>query len=507
MYPYGLIGNCQVSALISDRASIDWLCFPRPDSPPVFGKLLDKNGGFFCIELEGQKSSEQRYLHNSNILETILTDDQGSSIRILDFCPRFNQFGRIFRPHSVFRIIEPLQGTALMRVHCKPINGWEKEAVHPIRGNSHLRYDIRGESMRLTTNMSLTYLLANSRVAVQEKIYFALTWGGSVDEDVIEVSERFLRQTEDYWRGWVQHCSIPAYYQSQTIRSALALKLHCYEDTGAIFASITTSLPEEWGGERNWDYRLCWLRDSYYILTAFYQLGHFEEVEGFLRFLAQIATRFNSSDDRLHPVYMLDQNLPLPEMSLDHWEGYRGSKPVRYNNQAAEHVQNDAYGEMILTLSPIFFDERFYHLRTRNNQALLETLGRFAADSINKPDAGLWELRDGWQDHTFTNMMSWAGLERISRIQKLGYLKNLDFDVTVALKKAEAAIRSAVVDGSLRNGPSDATYDSSMLQLPLLNFPDTELCRKTVEAIAASLVCESGRKNSGRIFISLFAAR
>ena len=322
MYPYGLIGNCQVAALISDRASIDWLCFPRPDSPPVFGKLLDKDGGFFCIELEGQKSSEQRYLHNTNILETILTDDLGNSVRILDFCPRFYQFGRIFRPHSLFRIVEPLQGTAMMRVHCQPINGWEKELVQPVRGNSHLRYEMRSESMRLTTNMSLTYLLANSRVAVQEKFYFGLTWGGSTDEDIVEVSERFLQLTEDYWRSWVQHCSIPTYYQSQTIRSALALKLHCYEDTGAIFASITTSLPEEWGGERNWDYRLCWMRDSYYVLTAFHQLGHFEEIEGFISFLAQIATRFNSSDDRLHPVYMLDQNLPCRKFL---WSTGRGT--------------------------------------------------------------------------------------------------------------------------------------------------------------------------------------
>jgi GH15 family glucan-1,4-alpha-glucosidase len=487
MYEYGLIGNCQVAALINGKASIEWLCLPRPDSPPVFGKLLDPDGGEFSLELEDQATAHQKYVHNTNILETTLTDRMGSQVRILDFCPRFQQYGRMYRPHGLIRIVEPTKGTPLLKVRCEPVNGWQKERPRMIRGNSHLRYEIRSEQLRLTTNMSLTYLSEGISVPVQEKLYFALTWGAAIEEDLGELSERFFRNTRDYWIHWVQHCSIPTLYQTQTIRSALALKLHCYEDTGAILAGVTTSLPEEIGGERNWDYRLCWLRDSYYVLSAFHQLGHFEEMEGFLRYLTQLALKISSEENRLKPVYMLDQHLPLPETTLENWEGFKGSKPVRFHNQAAEHIQNDVYGEMILTLCPIFFDERFEHLRTKDTQQLLATLGKLAAESIQKPDAGLWELRNGWQEHSFTNLMSWAGLERITRIQKMGYLQGESFPFGEALRSAEKALRDAVVEGSLRNGPKDPSHDSSLLQVAMVNFPDKDLCHKTVHAIEEDL--------------------
>lgn len=499
MYDYGLIGNCQVAALISQNASVDWLCLPRPDSPPVFGKLLDPEGGEFSLCLENQASCHQKYILNTNVLETVLVDETGSSVRIYDFCPRFEQYGRIFRPHALYRIVEPIQGTPLLKVVCDPVIGWEKTKPKAIRGSSHIRFDFRNDSLRLNTNMSLTYLLNQISVPVQEKIYFGLSWGSSLEEDLADVSERFLRKTLEYWRHWVQHCSIPSLHQAQTIRSALALKLHCYEDTGAILASLTTSLPEEIGGQRNWDYRLCWLRDSYYVLSAFHQLGHFEEMEGFLHYLTQMALK--QKEENLRPVYMLDQQLPLPEKALEQWSGYKNSKPVRYHNQAAEHVQNDVYGEMILTLAPIFFDERFSHLRTKDTQNLLASLAVQADKSISLPDAGLWELRDGWQEHTFTNLMSWAGLERISRIHKAGYLKDLKMNVNESLAKAEKAIRSAVVEGSLRNGPKDASFDSSILQLPLLRFPDQKLCQKTVLDISENLVYETkGNKYPGYLY-------
>src|SRR3989338_2203191 len=491
MYNYGLIGNCQIAALVNKSASIDWLCLPRPDSPPVFGKLLDPDGGEFSLTLDNQQSAEQRYLPNTNILETILKDQSGASVRILDFCPRFSQYGRTFRPQSLFRIVEPLLGTAMLKVRCVPISGWDKQAARMVRGNSHLRFDIRGESLRLTTNMSLTYLIDQISIPVSEKIYFALTWGGGIDEDLSEVSERFYRNTLQYWRHWVQHCSIPTLNQKQTIRSALILKLHCYEDTGAILAGLTTSLPEEFGGERNWDYRLCWLRDSYFVLSAFHQLGHFEEMEGFLKYLTQLALKISPEDDRLRPVYKLDQSWSLPEESLENWEGYRNSKPVRQGNQAAEHVQNDVYGEMILTLAPIFFDERFDHLRTQETQNLMIRLAALAAASISKPDAGLWELRNGWKEHSFTNLMSWAGLERITRIQNLGYLKDSTFPFQEHLDRAEKSIYASVVDGSLRNGPKDSSFDSALLQLPLIRFPDKELALKTVHSVSESLIFKS----------------
>ncbi|GIL16817.1 MAG: glucoamylase [Oligoflexia bacterium] len=487
MYPYGLIGNCQASALVSESGAIDWLCLPRPDSPPVFGRLLDADGGHFSIEGVGKYSGKQCYLPNTTILITTLTCEDGSAFKITDFCPRFSQHGRMYRPIALFRIVEPLSGSPTIKVSCNPVNGWEKEAVKPERGNSHLRFDFRDEFMRLVTNMPLTYLCEETPFVLKEPLYFGLTWSFGIEDDLVTVTNRFLAETINYWNLWVKHCSIPSLYQKETIRSALTLKLHCYEDTGAILAGLTTSLPEDEGLGRNWDYRFCWLRDAYFALTAFHNLGHFEEMEGFIKFLLNIAEKHEHSREKLRPVYKLDQSLPTPEIEHLNWQGYHGSKPVRSNNQAAEHVQNDVYGEMILTLSPIFFDERFHHLRTKDHEALLGHLAKLCIQNISKPDAGLWELRNGWQEHSFSNLMCWAGIDRIQKIQERGHLKNLESKIAEAKKIAEDAIRSAIKEGSLRNGPKDDTSDAALLQISNLRFPDIDLCRNTVQKIHQEL--------------------
>lgn len=492
MYNSGLIGNCQISALVSHDGAIDWLCLPRPDSEPVFGKLLDPAGGNFSVQFANAEAqtNEQRYVENTNILITEMEDAGGARFRITDFCPRFEQYGRMFRPLMTVRIVEPLQGTPTIRVNCQPVNGWSKEAPTFAFGSNHLRFDMRHESLRVTTNMPLTYLAEQTPFILKEKTYFAITWGSPVHDDLPEMCERFLTQTRDYWRTWVKHCSVPTLFQSAVIRSALALKLHVFEDTGAILAALTTSLPEEPGNTRNWDYRFCWLRDSYFVLSAFHNLGHFEEMEGFLRFLLNIAIRHEEADSRLAPVYTLNQGLPLPERIHENWKGYKNSGPVRSNNQAAEHVQNDVYGEMVLTLAPIFFDDRFKHLRTREHQELISYLGRQCAATISEPDAGLWEVRDGWQEHTFSNLMCWAGLERLERIQKLGYCKEFPLDASAQRLRAEQAVKRAIKDGYLRNGPTDDTLDSALALLPILRFPGDDVNSKTIEQIRKVLAAD-----------------
>lgn len=500
MYPYGLIGNCQISALVSEGGSIDWLCLPRPDSAPVFGRLLDPQGGYFAVEGSGKFHGQQRYLPNTVVLSTLITNEDGSQFEITDFCPRFQQHGRIYRPIALFRIVKPIHGSPSIRVRCQPVNGWPKEPVQPVRGNSHLRYDIQGDSLRLVTNMPLTYLCEESYFQLKEPIYLGLTWGLGVEDDLTDVSQRFLNQTVQYWETWVKHCSIPSLYQSETIRSALTLKLHCYEDTGAILAALTTSLPEEVGQTRNWDYRFCWLRDAYFALSAFHSLGHFEEMEGFLKFLINVGEKYEDSRNRLRPVYRLDQSLPLPETEHPNWTGYKNSGPVRSNNQAAEHIQNDVYGEMALTLSPIFLDERFHHLRTMDHERLLSRMGSLCAQAISKSDAGLWEIRNGWQEHSFSNLMCWAGLDRIQRIKALGFLNELDFDLTRSLQAAEAAVRSGVSDGCLRNGPKDPSFDAALLQSSILRFPDIKLVRETVNRIFSELQLSQDPSHAGYLY-------
>lgn len=500
MYPYGLIGNCQIAALAGETGSIDWLCLPRPDSPPVFGRILDGKGGHFSISSPDTAHTKQEYLRNTNVLVTTITLHNGDSYKITDFCPRFNQFGRVFRPFALFRIVEPIKGHPTIRVECKPVNGWEKEPVVAARGSSHLRFDIRGDVLRLWTNMPLTYLCESQTFSLTEKTYFGLSWNFAVEEDLGRLTENFLHQTIQYWRLWVQHCSVPSEYQSDTIRSALALKLHCYEDTGAILAALTTSLPEEQGHTRNWDYRFCWLRDGSFVLNAFHQLGHFEEMEGFLKYMLSLAQAHEDSRDRLRPVYALDRQVPLPEHEHGNWEGFAGSQPVRSKNQAAEHTQNDVYGEMLLAIAPIYFDERFLHLRTPEHDELFASLVRFCSKNISQPDAGLWEIRDGWQEHSFSNLLCWAGLDRALSIQKAGNLGDMGVNLERELQRAEAALRKAVVDGYVGNGPTDATPDASLLLMPLLRFPDKKLCKETVLRLEKELTFQDEKSGEGFLY-------
>lgn len=484
MYPFGVIGNCQVSALISHLGSIEWSCLPRPDSPPIFGKLLDPEGGEFSIGTPEYSVGQQSYIKNTNILETIFEDETGS-FKVVDFAPRFEQFGRMYRPPTIIRIVTPLKGNPRASIRCRVIQGWSKEQVRPIRGSSHLRFPGFSDELRLTTNMSLSHLVDELPITITEPLYFALTWGSAFHDDLTDTCQQFLNKTKLYWRTWVKHCSIPPKYQDEVIRSALALKLHCFEDTGAIIAAMTTSLPETKGEVRNWDYRFCWLRDAYFTVSALYKLGHYEEMEGILKFILNVVRDV----DKIHlsPVYKLDGTLPLPELTADHWEGFANSKPVRIGNQAAEHIQNDVYGEALLTLAPLYFDERFSYLRDEKFESLLRTLAARCHSSLTEPDAGLWELRSGWKVHSFTLLMSWAGLERYERLIKENKIQGSLPIASQWRKDAEDALKKFVRNGILWNSDKEDVLDASLLLLASLRFPDKELCNKTIIEIQKTL--------------------
>ncbi len=490
MYKLGLIGNCQVSALIDAAGDLTWFCLPRPDSPPIFGDLLDRNGGSFVVEPVDHATVEQRYRTNTAILESkwTISDDQGFTVT--DFCPRFEQHGRMFRPAMMIRIVEPTQGYSRVRVKFHPIRGWSKEPAEAQRGNSHLRFPMEHGILRLVTNMPLTYLLGDQEFLLQEPLYFAVLWDMPLEDELESVCLNFLEKTQIYWQTWVKHAAIPSLFQSEVIRSAITLKLHVYEDTGAILAATTTSLPESPGAPRNWDYRYCWLRDTFFTLSAFYHLSHFEEMEGFLQFVMNIVDYHKD----LAPVYTIDKELPIPEQTMENWEGFQDSRPVRIRNAAATQIQNDVYGELVLTLAPIYRDERFHHLRNPHLEKMILWLGEKCIQSIGQPDAGLWELRGLQQEHTFTNVMCWAGLDRIVKILELKAFSKSDAATLARFRqhrdRAIARIQAATVDGIVRNGPEDDSFDASALLLPILGYPDAEVCRRTVEGIAQALNAE-----------------
>lgn len=483
-----LIGNCQISALVHRNGAIAWSCMPRFDSDPVFASLLDADdGGSFVIGTPGGDLGTQEYLANTNVLETRFETRDGS-FRILDFAPRFVQFERSFHPTKIVRIVEPISGTPRIRVRIDPVLGWSKARPRREQGSHHLSFRGYRDELRLTTDAPMSYLDGEA-FALTERRHFVLSWGSPVEEPLEPLCDRFLRETTRYWRGWVKHCEIPPLYQEQVIRSALALKLHCFEDTGAIVASMTTSIPEAPGSGRTWDYRYCWLRDAFYALGAFRLLGHFEEREKFLQFLLNVASA--SPDLDLAPLYRLDGRSDLDERILEHWSGYRGEGPVRVGNQAASHRQHDVFGEMVLALTPLFLDARFREQATPMTLDLVRRLARKAVQVAGRPDAGIWEFRSEWRPQTFSSLMCWAAADRMGRVAALHCPDDAAEFSGAAARLREEILREALdpVRGCLVADYRGTEVDAALLQAATLHLldPDDPRLVATIDAVRADL--------------------
>lgn len=484
----GLIGNCQLSALVRRNGAVVWSCMPRFDSPPVFGALLDEaDGGQFSVSPADGSEGVQRYLPNTNVLETRFTSADGS-FRVIDFAPRFMLHERSFRPTKIVRVVEPLSGTPRIRVVCDPVLGWSRKRPQRELGSHHIAYHGYDAAVRLTTDAPLAYLNGEP-FALTERKYFVFSWGAPVEEALEPLCDRFLHETLRYWQLWVKHCDIPSLYQEEVIRSALALKLHCYEDTGAIVAALTTSIPEAPGTGRTWDYRYCWLRDAFYVLGAFRLLGHFEEREQFLNFLVNVAAA--SPDLDLAPLYRIDGKTDLSEQIMSDWPGYVGEKPVRVGNQAALHQQHDVFGEMVLALTPMFLDLRFREQVTAPVLDLLGRLTRKAIQVAGKPDAGIWEYRSEWRPQTFSSLMCWAAADRMSRIAKLHRPADVDEFSAAAERIRSEIMREAVhpVRGCLVADYKGTEVDAALLQAVILRLqPPSDLrMHATIDVIRADL--------------------
>ena len=414
----GLVGNCCIAALIDRNARIVWSCFPRFDSDPLFHTLLggpsdDNADGAFSIELTGLSASRHEYLHNTAVLRTVLESPSGS-IEVIDFAPRFHWRGRPFRPQTLVRRIRPVSGSPRIRLRIRPRFGYGAAAARIESGSNHIRYSGAEISVRLTTDAPIDYVCTETEFILAEEVNCIVGPDETLSQGIVETARDFQERTEDYWRGWSHRLALPLDWQDAVIRAAITLKLCSYEPTGAVVAAITTSIPEAADSGRTWDYRLCWVRDAFFVMRALNSLAAVRTMENYFRWIMNIVAR--SKGGHIQPVYGIGLEADLCERIAPALPGYRGMGPVRIGNQAHEHLQHDTYGNLILGAAQAFFDQRLFIRVGREHFEQFEAVGEQAVRLHDKPDAGIWELRTRARVHTSSSLMCWAACDRLAKI-------------------------------------------------------------------------------------------
>jgi GH15 family glucan-1,4-alpha-glucosidase len=409
----GIIGNGTVAGLIDEEGACSWLCLPRIDGEPVFNSLLGGRGKF-AVSLQDQCKSTQTYQRNTAIIETVLEAEDGSAIKITDFCPRFTDRGRMFRPASMVRRITPLSGMPRIRVDLFAQSQRGEYNMVTRRGVNHIKFLDEEAGFRVTTDAPVSYVMDGRDFVLDREVSFLLGPDESLSDRVGVIALEWLERTADHWMSWSRRLATPPDWQDAVIRAAITLKLCVYEETGGIVAALTTSIPEHAGSERNWDYRFCWLRDAYFTVTALNRLSAVGTLEYYLAYLRN--TVAHTKGGHIQPVYGIALEHDLSESIASGLPGYRGTGPVRFGNQAAEHIQHDVYGHVILGASQAFFDDRLHARAGPLEFEHFEGVGERAYAVWNTPDAGIWEFRGKAHIHTSSAIMCWAACDRLARI-------------------------------------------------------------------------------------------
>jgi GH15 family glucan-1,4-alpha-glucosidase len=516
------IGNCAASALIDRAGRYIWACAPRVDGDPFFCALLggkdpaetDDAQGLWSIEVEGAVTTTQAYLRNTPILRTEIRNAEGAGVEIIDFSPRYRHLGRQYRPLAFVRIVRPIGGAPRVRIRLRPMTNYGERACYTTAGSNHVRYVGEAVTLRLTTDAPVSHIVEERAFRLEEPIGMFLGPDEGMDAEVSTTTARMLRETTDYWRGWVRTLSVPLEWQEAVIRAAITLKLCAYEETGAIVAALTTSLPEHAaaaGAGRNWDYRYCWLRDAYYVVQALNRLGAADMLENYLvylRNLVDLASRGemnpqglpdaqpelpglehghapNGKAGHVQPVYGVGLEPVLTEWIAPHLPGYRGIGPVRVGNQAHEHLQHDVYGQIVLSTVQAFFDERLLRPANADDFRALEPIGERAFELHDKPDASLWEFRGREAVHTYSSVMCWAACDRLGNAAaKLGLSERADYWNTRAAKVRDTIETRAWNE---TEGRFAATFEGDGLDASLLQLVDVRFMPADDPRMAATM--------------------
>ena len=440
---FGVIGNCKTAALVARCGSIDWLCFPDFDSPSIFGGLLDaKKGGRFRFIPAEEHLCSQDYLSNTNILRTRYTSPS-SAFEVLDFMPRYRiSSTEYYMPPEIYRLIRPISGRPRLRVEYSPMMNYAREAPVHEHLNGYVRTASEkntNDNVYLYSSLDMDGILQGREFRLEKDEFLLLSYYQKLIPIDLERVNLELERTKIYWMNWVNRSVKFEKYADITSRSLLVLKLMTVERTGAILAALTTSVPEIPGGERNWDYRYCWLRDASMSINTLLRMGHPHAARRFLRFIKHIV---RSKHENFQIMYGIRGEHILTEETLDHLDGYGGAKPVRIGNAAYSQKQNDALGYLLDVIKTYYFCFSGTLDDLEEMWEIVKKVVKTIVATWDKPDQGIWEFR-GREDHfVFSKVMCWVALDRAAQIAS--YLGRSEYEMRVRAKAQ--AIREDILD-------------------------------------------------------------
>ncbi len=490
---YGIIGNLHSAALVGTDGAIDWYCFPYFDSPSIFGAILDASkGGAFQVTCPGAVTRKQLYFPDTNILVTRYLSNEGVG-EVTDFMP----IEQMKERHRIVRRVSVVRGHLSFQCQCKPAFNYGRDTHRLEIDDAKARFVTSDTTLLLSCPTKpveiarggalSTFTLREREVATialqglryKDKLFEGSTIGNSE-------SEELFRSTAAYWHEWVSKCRYRGRWRSMVTRSALVLKLLTFEPTGAIIAAPTTSLPEEIGGERNWDYRYNWIRDAAFTVYALLRIGFTAEAKAFMDWLMK---RVTESGDRLKPVYRINGERLQTEVKLSNLEGYMNSRPVRVGNRASDQLQLDVYGTL---MDAVYLYNKYATPISYDLWICLRRLLNWLSSSWSKPDNGIWEMRNSPEHFVYSKMMCWVALDRGIRLaEKRGFPAPID-----KWRRARDAIYEEVmtkgwdeVRKSFVQSYETKEMDASSLLMPLVFFlsPTDPRMLKTLEAVQREL--------------------
>jgi GH15 family glucan-1,4-alpha-glucosidase len=479
---YGIIGDMRSVALVGKNGSIDWCCLPTFDSPSIFAALLDdRKGGSWCLAPREPANVKQMYLPNTNVLVTRFFADQGMA-EVTDFMPIGREAGGQTEQSSrqIVRIARSIRGPVQFRMECRPAFDYAR-TPHELRIDGGARNAVFASPQQQFALVSPQPLERDGDGAVTEftlqsgeQAVFALRHqSGQANESLCGEpldGEDLLHETVRFWRGWVAQNRYHGRWREVVTRSALVLKLLTYLPTGAIVAAPTTSLPEEVGGVRNWDYRYTWVRDAAFTVYSLIRLGYTGEAAAFANFMQARAKEEAADEGPLNVMYGIDGRHDLREETLDHLDGYRGSKPVRVGNAAYGHLQLDIYGEL---MDSLYLYDKYGTPLSYEMWTTIERLLDWLINHWDEPDQSIWEVRGGRRQFTYSKLQCWVALDRGVRLaRKRSFPTESDLWRRTRNEIYETIMRDAwnEQENTFTQSLGSDAADAATLMMPLMLF-------------------------------------